>query len=302
MRRSMILTLTLGAALGLGGVIASTASAQRDFSTVEVTAQEIAPGVAVLFGSGGNIGVSHGEDATVIIDDQFAPLSTKIEAAIAGLGAAPVKYVINTHWHFDHTGGNEHFGGTGATIFAHDNVRVRMAAGGTAGGNQTPPAPDDALPVVTYAQGLRMHLNDDTMNLLYLGGGHTDGDSVVIWEKANVVHMGDLYFKIDGYPFIDIDSGGSVYNAMRSLDLVIAMIDAETKVIPGHGPMSNLAELVAYRAMIGEAVSRVEALKSQGRTLKETVEAKPLEGIDRGEGGFISADAFVTAIWNSAGA
>ncbi len=302
MRRPMILTLTCAAMLGLGGVIASTANAQRDFSAVEVTAQEIAPGVAVLFGAGGNIGVSHGDDATVIIDDQFAPLSGKIETAISGLGATPVKYVVNTHWHFDHTGGNEHFGGTGATIFAHDNVRVRMAAGGTAGGNTTPPAPAEALPVVTYAQGLRIHLNDDTMNLMYLGGGHTDGDSVVIWEKANVVHMGDLYFKIAGYPFIDVNSGGSVYNAMRSLDLVIAMIDTDTKVIPGHGPMSNMAELVAYRAMIGEAVSRVEAVKSQGKTLEEAVAAKPLAGIDRGEGGFISADAFVTAIWNSTGA
>ncbi len=302
MRRPVIFRLTCAATLGLGAVIASSANAQRDFSAVEVTAQEIAPGVAVLFGAGGNIGVSHGDDATVIIDDQFAPLSEKIEAAIAGLGATPVKYVVNTHWHFDHTGGNEHFGGTGATIFAHDNVRVRMAEGGTAGGNTTPPAAAEALPVVTYAQGLRIHLNNDTMNLMYLGGGHTDGDSVVIWEKANVVHMGDLYFKIAGYPFIDVNSGGSVYNAMRSLDLVIAMIDSDTKVIPGHGPMSNMAELVAYRAMIGEAVSRVEAVKAQGKTLEEAIAAKPLEGIDRGEGGFISADAFVTAIWNSKGA
>ena len=276
------------------------AIAQRNLDDVEVTSEEVAPGVAVLFGAGGNIGVSHGEDATVIIDDQFAPLSGKIEAAIAELGATPVKYVINTHWHFDHTGGNEHFGKTGATIFAHDNVRVRMASGGEAAGNVTPPAPKEALPIVTYGQGLRMHLNGDTMNLMFLGGGHTDGDSVVIWEEKNVVHMGDLYFKIPGYPFIDVKSGGSVYNAMQSLDLVIGMIDDETAVIPGHGPMSDKAELIAYRAMIGEAVSRVDAMAEEGATLEEILSEQVLSDFDRGEGGFIDADAFVTAIWNSA--
>lgn len=285
-------------ALALGGLAATSASAQRDLRNVEVTSEEIAPGVAVLFGAGGNIGVSHGEDATLIIDDQFAPLSAKIEAAVEGLGATPVKYVVNTHWHGDHTGGNEHFGKTGATIFAHDDVRVRMADPSLSGRGGDP-ASREALPVVTYAQGVKLHLNDDTLNVMFLGGGHTDGDSVVFWEKANVVHMGDLYFKIPGYPFIDIRSGGSVYDAMRSLDLVIAMIDSETKVIPGHGPMSNKAEMVAYRAMIGEAVKRVEALRAEGKTLEEAVAAKPLADFERGQG-FIGEDAFVTAIWSSA--
>ncbi len=294
MKRLAALSLATASAL-----FATTATAQRNFDDVQITTEEIAPGVAVLFGAGGNIGVSHGEDATLIIDDQFAPLSAKIEMAVADLGATPVKYVVNTHWHFDHTGGNEHFGGTGATIFAHDNVRIRMATGGTAAGNTTPPAPKDALPIVTYAQGLRFHLNGDTINLMFFGGGHTDGDSVVIWEEANVIHMGDLYFKIPGYPFIDVNSGGNVYNIMRTLEVVIAMIDDETKVIPGHGPMSNREELIAYRAMIGEAVRRVDALRDSGMTLEEAVAAQPLADIDRGEGGFISADAFVGAIWNS---
>ncbi|MEE4200598.1 MBL fold metallo-hydrolase [Erythrobacter sp.] len=285
---------------GAAALLAAPAAAQPDFSEVEVTAQEIAPGVAVLFGAGGNIGVSHGEDATLIIDDQFAPLSAKIEMAIDDLGATPVKYVVNTHWHFDHTGGNEHFGGTGATIFAHDNVRIRMMEGGTAAGTTVPPAPPQALPLVTYPQGLRFHLNGDTINLMFLGGGHTDGDSIALWEEANIVHMGDLYFAIPGYPFIDVASGGSVYAAMLSLDLVIAMIDDETKVIPGHGPMSDKAELVAYRAMIGEVVRRVEAARAEGQTLEQALAANLLADIDRGEGGFIDADAFVTAVWNSA--
>jgi len=292
----MIRGFLLGAALSTAMVF--SASAQRDLRNVEVTSEVIAPGVAVLFGAGGNIGVSHGDDATLIIDDQFAPLSAKIEAAVERLGATPVRYVVNTHWHGDHTGGNEHFGKTGATIFAHDDVRVRMADP-TLSGRGGPPASREALPVVTYAQGIKLHLNDDTLNVMFLGGGHTDGDSVVIWEQANVVHMGDLYFKIAGFPYIDVRSGGSVYAAMRSLDLVIAMIDGETKVIPGHGPMSNKGELVAYRAMIGEAAKRVDALREEGKTLEEALAEKPLADMDRGEG-FVGADAFITAIWGSA--
>lgn len=275
----------------VAALLAVPAAAQTDFDKVEIRAEEIAPGVAVLFGAGGNIAVSYGEDATVMIDDQFAPLSAKIEKAVADLGATPVKYVVNTHWHFDHTGGNENFGKTGATIFAHDNVRVRMAGGDK-------PSPRVALPVVTYDKGLRLHLNSDTMNLMFLGGGHTDGDSVVIWEEKNIVHMGDLYFKISGFPFVDVNSGGSVVNALASLDMVIDMIDDETKVIPGHGPMSNKAELIAYRAMMADAVARVTALQQQGVTLEQAVAAKPLAGIERGEG-FIGPDAFVTAIWKS---
>ncbi|UIP05786.1 MBL fold metallo-hydrolase [Erythrobacter sp. SDW2] len=277
--------------------LSASASAQRNFDDVEIKAEEVAPGIAVLFGAGGNIGVSHGEDGTILIDDQFAPLTAKIEAAVAALGATPVKFLINTHYHGDHTGGNENFGKKGALIFAQENVRVRLKEG-RAGENPIAPAAKEALPVVTYGQGLRLHVNGDTVDVMFLGGGHTDGDSVIFWREDNVVHMGDLYFKIPGYPFIDVSSGGNVFNAMNSLDAVIRMIDAQTKVIPGHGPMSNKAELVAYRAMIGDAVARVMALKDQGKTLEETVAAKPLADFNRGEG-FISDDAFVTAIWQS---
>ncbi|MEM1050837.1 MAG: MBL fold metallo-hydrolase [Pseudomonadota bacterium] len=293
-------SLTFVAAIGLSAT--TGANAQGAFSSVEITAEEIAPGIAVLFGAGGNIGLSFGEEDTLIIDDQFAPLSTKIERAIADLGAKPVSYVVNTHWHFDHTGGNEHFGKTGASIFAHENVRIRLAKGSSEGigGRPIPPAPPEALPVVTYAQGVSLHLNGDTIHVMFLGGGHTDGDSVVFWEEDNVIHMGDLYFKIPGYPFIDLASGGNVYDAMRSLDLVIARIDSDTKVIPGHGPMSNKAELVAYRAMIGEVVRRVEALKVDGLTLEEAVARQPLADIERGDNGFIGPDQFIEAVWNSA--
>ena len=282
---------------GAAVLLASPVHAQRDFSQVEVTAQELAPGIAVLFGSGGNIGVSYGEDGTILIDDQFAPLSEKIEAAVAALGASPAAFVVNTHWHFDHTGGNENFGKAGALIFAHHNVRARMAVGSD-GRFTVPPAPDVALPVVTYEQGVRFHRNGDTIDVMFVGGGHTDGDSVVFWREDNVVHMGDLYFNIPGYPFVDVESGGNVLHAMTSLDAVIRMIDDDTQVIPGHGPMSDKAGLVAYRAMIGQAVDLVRGLKDGGASLEAVVAAKPLAGFDRGEG-FIDADGFVTAIYQS---
>ena len=277
--------------------MATSASAQRNFDDVEVTSEQIAPGIAVLFGSGGNIGVSYGEDGTILIDDQFAPLTAKIETAVANLGATPVKYLINTHFHGDHTGGNENFGKKGALIFAQKNVRMRLREGR---GEPSPiaPAPKEALPVVTYEQGLTLNMNGDTVDVMFVGGGHTDGDSVIFWREDNVIHMGDLYFKIPGFPFIDVRSGGNVFNAMTSLDGIIRMIDDETRVIPGHGPMSNKAELVAYRAMIGDAVARVQALKDAGNSLEQTVAAKPLDGFDRGEG-FIDADGFVTAIYRS---
>lgn len=277
----------------------ATAAHAQDFDDVEVRTQELSDSVAVLFGAGGNIAVAHGEDATLMIDDQFAPLSDKISSAVGALGAEPVKYVVNTHWHYDHTGGNENFGNTGATIFAHDNVRVRLASGGTVGGRDVAPAPHAALPIVTYPQGLRFHLNGDTINIMFFGGGHTDGDSVVFFEEDNIVHTGDLYFNIKSFPFIDLESGGSVYSAMASLDVVIAMIDDDTQVIPGHGPMSNKAELIAFRAMIGDSVERVNGLREAGKNLEEAVAAKPLADFDR-EGGFISGDRFVAAIWNSA--
>ncbi len=283
---------------GLALLASSTAaSAQRNFDDVEIRAEQIAPGIAVLYGAGGNIGVSYGEDGTVLIDDQFAPLTAKIEAAVAALGADPVKFLINTHYHGDHTGGNENFGKKGALIFAQENVRVRLKEG-RAGANPIAPAAKEALPIVTYDQGLRLNVNGDTVDVMFLGGGHTDGDSVIFWREDNVVHMGDLYFKIPGFPFIDTASGGNVFNAMTSLDAVIRMIDDQTRVIPGHGPMSNRAELVAYRAMIGDAVARVKTLKDEGKSLEQAVAAKPLASFNRGEG-FISADGFVTAIWQS---
>ena len=279
-------------------VIASPLAAQRDFSEVEITSEELAPGVAVLFGAGGNMAVSHGEDGTILIDDQFAPLSEKIEGAVAYLGATPVKYVVNTHWHGDHTGGNEHFGGTGATIFAHHNVRVRMSSPQTRGERVTPPSPKAALPVVTYERGVTLHLNGDTIDVVFVGGGHTDGDSIVRWREKNIVHMGDLYFKIPGWPFVDVASGGDIEDLLYSLDSAINLMDEDTKVIPGHGPVSDRRELIAFRNTVGEAVTRIRALRDSGSSLEEAQALRPLDSFDRGEG-FINEDRFIEAVWKS---
>lgn len=279
-------------------VIASPLAAQRDFSEVEITSEELAPGVAVLFGAGGNMAVSHGEDGTILIDDQFAPLSEKIEGAVAYLGATPVKYVVNTHWHGDHTGGNEHFGGTGATIFAHHNVRVRMSSPQTRGERVTPPSPKAALPVVTYERGVTLHLNGDTIDVVFVGGGHTDGDSIVRWREKNIVHMGDLYFKVPGWPFVDVESGGDIEDLLYSLDSAINLMDEDTKVIPGHGHVSDRRELIAFRNIVGEAVTRIRALRDSGSSLEEAKALRPLDSFDRGEG-FINEDRFIEAVWKS---
>jgi glyoxylase-like metal-dependent hydrolase (beta-lactamase superfamily II) len=291
--------LVFGSAAALSLAGAAIAQQQPDWDAIQVTATEIRPGVAVLFGNGGNIGVSHGPDGTLIVDDQFAPLVPKIQAAIAGLGASPVKFLVNTHWHFDHAGGNEPFGKAGAIIVAQDNVRTRLAAGGTVAGNNSGPAAKEALPIVTYDHSVTFHLNGDTIDVLHTGGGHTDGDSVVYWRKANVLHTGDMMMNGAGFPFVDLSSGGNVRHLIVSLDQMIAMTDADTVVIPGHGPLATRADLIAWRATIATAVERVSAIRDAGQTIEQAKAAKPLAGLSNNPSGFIGDDAFVESIWGS---
>ncbi len=277
---------------------APTLAQTPDFSKVEIKAEVLAPGVAVLFGLGGNIGVSYGPDGTVLIDDQFAPLTDKIAAAVANLGTTPVKYLVNTHWHYDHSGGNENFGKAGALIFAHDNVRVRMAAGGQTAGTTSTPAPAIALPVVTYANGLTFHLNGDEIEAIFTGGGHTDGDSVLYWHKANVLHTGDLMMNGLGFPYIDLSSGGNAVKLVATLDRVLSMTNVATKVIPGHGPVTDQASLQAWRDMIAGAVETVRKARASKQTQESFLAANPFKAIEK-PGAFISADAFAKAIWLS---
>jgi glyoxylase-like metal-dependent hydrolase (beta-lactamase superfamily II) len=278
--------------------VAAPAAAQQDMSKVEIKPQQLAPGVAVLFGAGGNIGVSYGEDGTVLIDDQFAPLTPKIQKAVADLGAQPVKFLINTHWHFDHSGGNENLGKAGALIMAHDNVRVRMAAGATVAGNVTPPAAKVALPVITYADGLKLHLNGEEVRVIHVPAAHTDGDSFIHWTKSNVIHMGDLFMLQISFPFVDTGSGGDVRGFVAAADKVLAIANDQTKIIPGHGAIASKADLQNHRNMIATVIAKVEAGIKAGKTLEQIKTEKPTEGFGVNPSGFITADRFVETVYN----
>lgn len=296
MRRFSLLAAAL-----LCTAVGPAAAQQQDLSKVEIKAQPLAPGVAVLFGAGGNIGVSHGPDGTVLIDDQFAPLTSKIQAAVAALGATPVKYLINTHWHFDHTGGNENFGKAGALILAHDHVRDRMASEQKTRFGVSPPSPPAALPVITYHDGISLHLNGDRVRTIHIKHAHTDGDSAVLWEKANVIHMGDTFFHQVTLPFIDLDSGGSAKGLLAGISKILMMIDDKTVVIPGHGPVATKADLTAYRDMLASVIASVEAAKAAGKTLPEIQAMKPAAKWDTNPNGFIKGDDFVATVFASLG-
>jgi len=277
----------------------SNAQETDRFASVEIKAELLAEGVAVLFGAGGNIGVSYGPDGTVLIDDQFAPLTPKIQAAIADLGADPVTYLINTHWHGDHSGGNENFGKAGALIMAHDHVRERMLGIQKPGRGNDPASPVDALPTVTYHDGLKLHLNGDEVQVMHMKHGHTDGDSVIFWKKANVLHMGDLFFNKMSLPFIDLNSGGNVRGVLAAAEKVLAMVDEDSKIIPGHGPMATKADLVAYRDMLKSVIGAVEKAQGEGKTLDQILAMKPAAQWDINPDAFIKGDAFVEAVYKS---
>ena len=242
--------------------------------------------------------MSHGEDGTVLIDDQFAPLTGKIQKAVADLGATPVKFLINTHWHYDHSGGNENLGKAGAIIMAHDNVRVRMAAGATVAGNVIPPAPKAALPVITYADGLKLHLNGEEVRVIHMPVGHTDGDSIIHWTKSNVIHMGDLFFFGMSYPFVDGSSGGNVRGIVLAADKALAIADDKTQIIPGHGAVATKADLLKYRNMVAEIIGKVEAGIKAGQTLDQIKALRPADGYGVKADGFITADRFVETVYN----
>ncbi|HEU0311134.1 MAG TPA: MBL fold metallo-hydrolase [Sphingomicrobium sp.] len=279
--------------------IAPAAAQQRDFSKVEIKLEQLAPGVAVLFGAGGNIGLSYGEDGNVLVDDQYAPLTDRIVAAVKSVDPDPVKFVINTHWHGDHSGGNENLGKAGAVIVAHDNVRRRMSIEqfsklfGT-----TPASPKAALPVVTFGHGVTLHLNGDEIRLVHVSRAHTDGDTLVYWTKANVLHMGDTFFHKVTLPFIDLDSGGSIDGAIAAVRSALQLANPDTKIIPGHGPVATRAELEAYLAMLVDVRDKISAAMAAGSSLEAVKAANPAKPYEV-PGAFISADAFAEAVYNS---
>jgi glyoxylase-like metal-dependent hydrolase (beta-lactamase superfamily II) len=277
------------------------AAQNQDFSKVEIKTEQLAPGVYMLTGAGGNIGLSVGDDAPFIVDDQFAPLTDKIVAAVRAVTDKPVRFVVNTHWHGDHTGGNENFGKAGAVIVAHDNVRKRMS---TEQFNEvfkstTPASPRAALPVVTFAQSVTLHLNGDAVEVTHVPPAHTDGDSIVHFTKANVIHMGDLFMN-GFYPFIDVGSGGHVDGVVGAAEKALGMANDETKIIPGHGPLADKASLQAFRDMVATIRDRVSALVKEGKSLEEVQAAQPSKEFDaKWGGGFMKPDQFVGLVYAS---
>ena len=255
--------------------VSTSLAAQTNYDTVQVRAVQLSPGLHVLFGAGGNIGLSSGPDGTFIVDDQFAPLTPKIVAAIKTITSAPVKFVINTHWHGDHTGGNENFGASGAVIVAHDNVRKRMSADQfmAALNQKVPAAPHVALPVVTFSDGVTFHLNGDSIVITHVSPAHTDGDAIVRFTKANVVHMGDV-FNNTGLPFIDLSSGGSSSGVIKAADMVYAMTDAQTRIVPGHGQITDRARLKAWRDAVNTVRDRVQKELRGGKTIEQILALK----------------------------
>lgn len=282
-------------------LLAGSVNAATNENEVTIKVHSVADGIYMLEGNGGNIGVSVGDDGVFIIDDQFAPLSNKIKSAIATLTDRPVRFVVNTHWHFDHTGGNENFGRDGAIIVAHSNVRKRMRKGQViaALGKDVPPAPRQALPVITFEEELTFHWNGQTLQVRHPAQAHTDGDVVIYFVEANAVHAGDLYFN-GFYPFIDVSSGGSIEGVIAGVDNILAQIDSDTRVIPGHGPLSNKAELQAYRDMLVTTQRRLEKLLAAGKGVDEIIAAKPIDDLEADWGdGFLSTDKWLRIVLES---
>jgi glyoxylase-like metal-dependent hydrolase (beta-lactamase superfamily II) len=257
-------------------LLAAPSARAQDWEAVEIGTQELAPGVYMLSGRGGNIGVSAGEDGVFIIDDQYAPLTEKIVAAIRAVSDEPIRFVLNTHWHGDHTGGNENLGEAGALIVAHDNVRERMSVEQfiEAFDSRTPPSPEGALPVVTFSASVTFHLNGDELHVFHVEHAHTDGDAIIHFRKSNVVHMGDTYFA-RVYPFIDVSTGGTIDGMIAAADKVLSIVDDDTQIIPGHGELSNKTELREYRAMLAGVRDAVAAEIAKGKSEDEVVAADP---------------------------
>ena len=255
--------------------LASSLAAQTNYDTVQVKAVQLSPGLHVLFGAGGNIGLSTGPDGTFIIDDQFAPLTPKIVAAIKLITDMPVRFIVNTHWHGDHTGGNENFGNSGAVIVAHENVRKRMSSEQfiAAMSSRVPAAPHVALPVVTFSDAVTLHLNGDSISVTHVRPAHTDGDAIVHFLKANVVHMGDV-FNNTGLPFIDRSSGGNSAGIIAAADLVYGMTNAQTRVVPGHGQITDRARLKAWRDAVSTVRERVAREVLAGKTIDAVLALK----------------------------
>lgn len=293
MKRYLLCSLSIILFLLVGGALA-----QGDLSKVEIKSTQVSGNVYMLEGAGGNIGVSVGSDGILIVDDQFAPLAEKIRAALKKLGEGKLKYILNTHYHGDHTGGNKEFGPE-APIIAHDNVRKRLSGEmKPATGNAQPAAPPEALPVITFDQSLSVFFNGEEIRVIHFPHGHTDGDSVIFFTRSNVVHMGDHFFN-GMFPFVDLASGGDVEGYARNVEAVIAKVPAGAKIIPGHGPLAGVEDLKKFHQMLVETIAVVREKMKAGKTVDQ-IKAEGLGDKWSSWGnGFIKTPAWIQTIYQS---
>lgn len=290
--RSLILL-----ALAITGV--SAAGAQE--KEVEFASFQLSDSVYMLTGRGGNVGISSGSDGLYIVDNQLTDVTGPLLAAIRKISNKPIRLVINTHYHGDHTGGNQTIGKTGAVIIAQDNVYKRMSTSQTSSfmNSTTAASPRSALPVVTFNDRMSLHLNGETATVYHVANGHTDGDSIVHFEGSNVIHMGDMYFN-GMYPYVDLDAGGSVTGMIVAADLALSLADAGTRIIPGHGPLGMAEDLRGFRDYLVKATGNVQDLIDEGKNLQQTIAAKPTAEWDEALGKtWIKPAQFVTFIYNS---
>lgn len=281
-------------------VLLSVSSAfGQDYDKVQIKTVKTSGNVYMLMGSGGNLGVLVGDDGVFLVDDQFAPLTKKIKDAIGKISDKEIRFLINTHWHFDHVGGNENLGETGSVIIAHENVRKRMSTDQFIEFFQkkVPASPKVALPIITFTQDLMFHLNGEDIHVFHVNNAHTDGDSIVYFRNSNVIHTGDIYFA-GIYPFIDTSSHGSVNGVIDAAQHILSIIDDNTKVIPGHGSLSNKAELSAYVDMLISMRAKITKQISDGKTLEEIQKTKPAQKFDEKWGhGMLTSDKFVQILY-----
>ena len=276
-----------------------------DWSKVQIKVTKVSGNIYMLEGQGGNIAASVGEDGIVIVDDEFAPLAEKIQTALKNLGITdkPVRFVINTHYHGDHAGGNVPFANSGSTVIAQDNVRKRLATGGTAGNGgslkvESKPAEKAGLPIITFEHDVTVHLNGEDIRALHFPAGHTDGDAIIFFPKNNVVHMGDDFVRY-GFPFIDVASGGSVQGMIDGVEKAAAQLPADVKVIPGHGVLSNLDDVRAYVKMLKDTSAVVQKAIDDHKTLDQMKQEKILSAWEKWSNDFVSQDIFIETLYNS---
>jgi glyoxylase-like metal-dependent hydrolase (beta-lactamase superfamily II) len=274
--------------------------AQRNFDEVEIQTEKVSDNIYVLFGAGGNIGLAIGESAAYLIDDQYAPLSEKIMAAVRKITDKPMKFLVNTHWHGDHAGGNANFGKAGTILVAHENVRKRLGSPSERNGEIWEASPEVALPQITFDSELTLHLGGgQSMHVMHVNDSHTDGDSYIYFPEANVIHMGDN-FANGGFPFIDLNSGGDIEGFIKNLNMALFIVDDQTRIIPGHGPVTDRKNLQAYRDMLETLRNRVKAAMTSGKSLDQTLAMGLSKEWDADFGtGFINSQGIITSIYKS---